>query len=238
MKILICDDNLSFTQELKQALTEQFTQQTQIYTCQDRQALLSLLSNEGEFDLLLMDICLIEDNGMQLARDILETYPKTAVIFITGYPDLYYEKVFLNVRPYGFVRKPVKKNLLFSLIHQCIEEREKTWNDCMVFKTKAGIQKIPVSTIWYLESQKHIVLIHTKSEVYETYGQLSSMQKMLPAYFLYCHKSFIVNAHYIRSYEGDRFYLKNGTSIPISQLRRKDTRIKFFQYLDEEKLRL
>lgn len=180
-----------------------------------------------------MDICLKEESGISLARELLERYSNIDVIFITGYPDLYYENVFLDVRPYGFLKKPVNEEILVSLIYKYYHERETFY---YFFKTKNGLEKIKVLDIYYIESQKHKLFIHLKNEILETYGRLSELALSLPDYFLYCHKSFLVNAKMIKNYDGESFMLENREKIRISQLRQKEIRKKFMQFLDDENL--
>lgn len=234
MKILICDDDLNFAGNLEHFLSKKLPEGIQLYTCRDRNQLMDLLSEEAAFDLLLMDICLEQDNGIQLSKTILEQFPSTSVIFITGYPDLFYESVYLTVRPCGFIKKPVNQDLLLSLIRQIIQEKKENARDWILLKAKNGMKKISASKIRYVESQKHVLFIHSGAEILESYGRLSDIAAVLPDYFLHCHKSFLVNADYIHSYEGDHFLLDDGTHIGISQARRKEIRQKFFHYLDQQ----
>lgn len=235
MKILICDNDFYFIEEVLQHLRAQLPETTQLSTCQNSSELHILLS-KTYYDLLLMDICLEEENGILLARDILEKYPGTAVIFVTGYPDLYYEKVFLNIRPYGFISKPVNWELLFSLIEKVLQERKQTHNSWLFIRTKNGLEKVAVPKISYIESNKHRIILHTKSCTFETYGRLEEIAATLPDYFFHCHKSFLVNANFIQRYDGNCFYMEDGAHIHISQLRRKEVRRKFMQYIRAEQL--
>lgn len=234
MKILICDDNFDFCKRLELFLAENLSPNIQFYTCQSREQLIKLLFAKNRFDLLLMDICLEQDNGIQLSKIILEQLPQTSVIFITGYPDLFYETVYLSVRPCGFLKKPVDKELLLSLIRQVIQERKKSANNWIYLKTRDGMRKVHISEIHYIESCKHTLIFHNYNEILESYGRLGDLSHVLPDYFFHCHKSFLVNARYIRNYNGTHFLLDDGTLIGISQTRRKTIRQKFFQYLDQQ----
>lgn len=230
MKVLLCDDDSMFLKEMEEVLKEYFKESMEIFRCTERVELLSYLNKEEKLDILLMDICLEQDDGILMAKDILKDYPDLSVVFVTGYPDLYYEKVFLDVRPYGFIKKPVDWELLIKLLKKLIREKEDPANWFFI-KTKYEIKKVAVWDIYYMESHKHSVLIHTKKETYTMYGRLSDVEKGLPDHFFHCHKSYLVNAEHIRSYEGDRFWLDNDVEITISQSRRKEIRQKFFAWL-------
>lgn len=230
MKILLCDDDPVFIKEMRILLEEHFADSLRIYSCTGRKELLNILKKEDGIEILLMDICLEQDDGIQAAKEILEAYPDLSVIFVTGYPDLYYEKVFLEVRPCGFIKKPIDRELVTQLLEKMIREKKNQVNWIFI-KTKYELKKIVVSDIYYVESHKHSVLVHMKDELYTTYGRISDLAEELPEYFFHCHKSYLINAEHIQSYEGDSFLLDNNVEIAISQSRRKEIRRKFFEYL-------
>lgn len=234
MKILICDDDYHFAEELKKYLLVELPADAQLYLCSDREELTGLLSAVKGIDLLLMDICLEQDDGILLSKKILEQFPEISVIFITGYPELFYETVYLSVRPCGFVKKPVNRGLLLSLVRQVIQEKQKENRDWIYLRTQGSVRKILPFSIRYIESQKHILHVHNDKEILESYGRIKDIFDLLPDYFFHCHKSFLVNAHYIQNYVGDHFVLDDGTHISISQTRRKMVRQQFFQYLDRQ----
>ena len=233
MKILIVDDDLQFSESL-QLLLHEGLDEAAVSVCQCGEQLEERMEAEGPFDLLLMDIRLEGEDGIALARKMTEKYAHLPVVFITGYPEQYYEKVFLSVRPSGFLSKPVKKELLFELIHRLMQEKKEYEHQWLTVKTKSGVERLSVSGIIYLESEKHLLKIHSTSGIFEVYGRLTDLAEALPDSFFHCHKSFLVNASHIRSYERDRFVLLDGTCIPISQLRRGEIRRKFFHYLSQE----
>ncbi len=230
MKILICDDNYNFAEGLRKSLAVKLPENVQWYLCGNGKKLMEYLSEEGSFDLLLMDICLKGDNGIQLSKTVLKRFPQTAVIFITGYPELFYETVYLSVRPYGFVKKPVNQDLLLTLVRQALWEKEN--NSWIYVRTTGGMKKVFPTDIRYIESQKHVLYFHNVSEILKSYGRISDISAQLPGGFLQCHKSFLINLQYVQSYMGDHFVLADGTHIGISQTRRKAVRQQFFQYLD------
>ncbi len=232
MKMLICDDDPEFLEQIHTFLQRNLPYSCQMELTDGRDALFRLLQEDTRYDLLLMDIRLEEDNGIEAARQVLEQYPQIPVIFITGYPDLYFERVFLTLRPWGFVKKPVNWDLLLALVQKCLRRQEENRKQFLSVRTKQGVAQIPMKEIRYVESQGHMIMFHMREEIYETYGRLTETQKQLPLYFICCHKSFLVNPAYIKTYETRQFVMENGVRIPISQMKRKEARQKFFSWLE------
>lgn len=235
MRILICDDDTAFLSEMQEHLLTAMGPAFHIDVCNRPDELYGLLSS-GRYHLLLMDICLEGANGITLARNVLESWPSLPVIFITGYPDLYYEKVYLDVRPFGFVKKPVDWALLDSLIRQIDESRSQLPSSRLFVRTGGGLEAVELELILYIESHKHNLLIHTRDKTLVIYDKLDRIASKLPDHFFRCHKSFLVNAHYIRRYENNCFILEGGACIHISQLKAKSIRRQFMEYLEQRKL--
>ena len=63
---------------------------------------------------------------------------------------------------------------------------------------------------------KHSVL-HTSGGKYEVQGSVDSFAKKYPRLFLRCHRSFLINPHYIRNISRFRVTLTNGTEVPIPE---------------------
>lgn len=49
---------------------------------------------------------------------------------------------------------------------------------------------------------------------------LDRLARLLPSWFVRCHKSFLVNLHYVSQCTDDHMVLKNGERVPVSQRRR------------------
>ena len=70
------------------------------------------------------------------------------------------------------------------------------------------------SRISYIESDRRKVRIHAGAEEIEAYASLSDLAAELPASFIQCHKSFLVNS----------VVLSSNQVVPVSQKRRKFVR--------------
>ena len=85
--------------------------------------------------------------------------------------------------------------------------------------------------ISYIESDRRKVHIHVGAEDIETYASLSDIAAELPASFIQCHKSFLVNMDCIRELKGDSVMLASNQAVPVSQKRRKLVREAIFAHI-------
>jgi two-component system LytT family response regulator len=101
----------------------------------------------------------------------------------------------------------------------------------LVLRRQGSPVSVPTREIYYIESQNHIVQIHTIGEPITAYEQLASLMSLLPENFYCCHKSFIVNMNHIRHFQSSDILMKNGKLVPVSRARRIETREAYFSYM-------
>ncbi len=78
---------------------------------------------EAPIDLLLTDVRMPRMDGIALAHSVTEVYPKTPVLFISGFPfDLEEERT--KHRSCGFVAKPFTRETLLDAIRKCLRPPE------------------------------------------------------------------------------------------------------------------
>ena len=90
------------------------------------------------------------------------------------------------------------------------------------------------SSIVYAESDRRVLYIHLEQEVLRVYGKLVDLLSLLPASFVQCHKSFIVNMDYIQEFDSGSVLMSNGDRVPISQKRRRSTRLSFEAHIGRQ----
>ena len=234
MKLILCDDDPKFLEYMKRFLISELGFTTIILTCTDYKRLFTILETNTDCDLLFMDICLQNQNGILLSQKILKQYPQLLVVFISGYADSYYQQAFLKVRPYGFLRKPVDHQLLLQLIQKFQKEQATRSPNYYYFKTSDGLEKILFDDIYFFENNGHHVYIYTDTDVLSVRTTFFKILSILPAnHFIQCHRRYIVNLKHVKKYQKDYFIMANESQdkIEISQLRISDVKKHFFEFL-------
>ena len=75
------------------------------------------------FDLVLTDVNMPGESGMQLLTHIVETYPDTAVVMVTGQDDAELAEMALRVGAYGYVIKPFEQNEILINVSNALRRR-------------------------------------------------------------------------------------------------------------------
>lgn len=228
MRIAVCDDDVKIAEYISDKISE-YTPDCSVNTFSNPDSLMTFLCS-NETDLIFMDIVLEDKNGIDVAAKIAEKYPNVMTVFITAFADKFSEEIFLKLKPYGYLHKPLKTEILHHYLDSANHDIE-VRNRKLSVKIGVDVIDIPFEKIIYVESEKRLSHIYVDGcdNPYDTYAKLDDIQRNLDNGFIRCHKSYSVNADYIKAIEKDCFLLKCGKEIPISKAMHSDARVSYFK---------
>lgn len=232
LNILSCDDEKEFLIIIKKILDEYLTIPYSLYATHNTGIMEEYLEKNSEhIDVLLMDIELQEHNGIEIASQIIKRWHHIKVIFITGYVEQYFESLFLQLRPFAVLHKPIKPELLCQLLNKAYLERDYSSTKYLTLKSQSGVLKLEVDQIIFIESVKRKVQVHLAGEIFSCYNTLNQIMTLLPHNFIRCHKSFLVNMDYIKNFNSVEITLMDGTSISVSKSKAIKAKTQYFTYI-------
>ncbi|RKW58446.1 MAG: DNA-binding response regulator, partial [Lachnospiraceae bacterium] len=178
---------------------------------------------ESPYDLIFLDIELGEINGVEVGhiiREQMEDYI-TKIIYISS-KDIYDRQLF-DVQPLHFLKKPIDSKKVFADIQLAMKISEKE-NKSFEFKSFRKTVKVPYKDILYFESKgREIFLFGTKNN-YNFYGNIKSLEEVLPKFFIHPNRSYFVNYEFITCFKFEELIMTDGSIIPISRNKRKEIR--------------
>jgi putative two-component system response regulator len=81
------------------------------------------LLREANIALVLSDVNMPGESGIDFTREVLAQYPDTAVVMVTGMDDRRYADVAIELGAYGYVLKPFKPNELIINVGNALRRR-------------------------------------------------------------------------------------------------------------------
>lgn len=78
---------------------------------------------EREFDLVLSDVNMPGESGLDLVRYAMETYPDTAAVMVTGLDDPQIASTALKIGAYGYIIKPFETNEVLINVANALRRR-------------------------------------------------------------------------------------------------------------------
>lgn len=175
-------------------------------------------------DLIILDIELVEMNGVELGHLIRTELKDNIIKIVYISAKNCYDRQLFDVQPLNFLQKPIDKEKLFKMVDltaELLSSRDRVF----VFESKQGTFRIKFNDILYFESFDHYFKIATKSGDYEFKSTLAEiMEQISDSRFIQVHRSYIINYDNTSHIKYEEITMLNGDVIPISRDRRKEVR--------------
>lgn len=174
----------------------------------------------GEVDLILLDIQMPELTGIQFMK-IIDN--KCGVILTTAYKDYALQGFEFDVIDY--LLKPISFEKFHAAIQKATQRLNtqlppKEYNHYLFVKSEHRLIKVNFDEIFYFESFRDYITIHTTSDKIMTLQSLRSFEETLPSdKFLRIHKSHLIAIDKISAIENNRILINN-TFLPIGEVYR------------------
>lgn len=101
-KLFICDDEEGIRESYKLILGDQYDL---VFSCSGKECL-EKLKDAQDAKLVLMDIKMPKQNGLEATREIKRLYPNTKVIIVTGYSSAEIAQEALSAGASDYIVKP------------------------------------------------------------------------------------------------------------------------------------
>jgi DNA-binding LytR/AlgR family response regulator len=175
-------------------------------------------------DLIILDIELVEMNGVELGHLIRTELKDNIIKIVYISAKNCYDRQLFDVQPLNFLQKPIDKEKLFKMVDltaELLSSRDRVF----VFESKQGTFRMKFNDILYFESFDHYFKIETKSGDYEFKSTLAEiMEQISDSRFIQVHRSYIINYDNTSHIKYEEITILNGDVISISRDRRKEVR--------------
>lgn len=188
----------------------------------------------GLFQLVILDILMPDINGMQTAQVIRARGDDDVnIVFLTANDDFILSgyKVFAV----GYFMKPITDHAEeFARTFEHIFRKIIIKKLEIILSVAGEKVSVPLRNILYVDiDYRHRLCVYlADGKKFVTTNSYTDLQPALLAdeRFLECYHRIIVNMDYIKSMESDDFILMDSTSLPISQRKKKEVKVKFMRY--------
>jgi DNA-binding LytR/AlgR family response regulator len=229
LKIIVVEDEMIIAESIYRSLKS--LNYNALEPVPNYTSALELIASEKP-DLVLIDIRLSgSKDGIDLANEINSVY-SIPFIFLTSNSDPLTIERAKKTHPAAYLLKPFSKADLYSSIEIGLQNYKKVkelqsekslpFNDYVMVKHNKSFLKLYFNEILYINSQHvyiEIVTVYEKKFLVRT--SINEYLKLLPAYFIKVHRSYVINSHYIDEIITQSVVLK-GYTVPVSKEYRKN----------------
>ncbi|MDY0373174.1 MAG: LytTR family DNA-binding domain-containing protein [Candidatus Izemoplasmatales bacterium] len=174
---------------------------------------------EAKYDIIFLDIEMKRLDGISAAKKIRLFDKEVIIIFITIMPQ--YAIKGYEVEALSYLLKPVPYFALQQELMKSLERIDNRKKKYVLLKTENGIVRTNVSDIYYVETMKHYLIIHTKIGVYQMKSSLKNFYAELSGNpFCLCNSCYLINLDEVNGVDGENVII-NGERLKISRPRKK-----------------
>ncbi len=220
LKIAICDD--------EKTVCDYIEKRTRDYLAKiDEDAVLAVFhdgaplvrnceENPTAFDIIFLDIKMKTVNGVDCAKQLRDSGVGALIVFVTSSAE--YVFTGYEVKAFRYILKTDLVNAFDRIFGECLKEISKSDDSFYTIKTASSVNNVPLNDILYFESNKRVLVVHTKNAQYSFYEKLDKVEKDLDGKdFIRTHQSYLVNARKIKSLSKDCAELHGGETVPVSK---------------------
>lgn len=197
MHLLICDDDARFAARVEQKVRDELAQRgipAQITVCTRGEEALATPHLEL-YQVALLDVDLDTMNGISLGRQLRQSSPDIALIYISAYLEFAPEGYTVNA--FRYILKRDMERMLPNCLEALFHEKTASGRKVLTIRQNRTEMELPYDSIYCLESD-------LPAELFEN-G------------FLRVGRSDVVNMRYIRQISGYKVTLRNGVELSVSR---------------------
>ena len=228
MRILICDDERAFADEVASCVRRHFEAngfEAAYDVCTDSAA---VFRSPARYDVAFLDIEMQPHNGLELARRLQEVNPKIILFMITAHNQ--YLDDALDLRVMRYLQKPLDPVRLTAGLDKVIE-RMRQEPCCVVLEDNGERVRIDAQDIVYIEIVGRHTMVVTTNKSYRSGDSIRTWSSRLPrTVFVMPHASFLINAAHVTRYARDAVTLCGKYTVPVSYRKQSAFRKFFIAY--------
>ena len=228
MHIAICDDEEQIQKQIRELVIKQMPDcVTEVFASGEE-----LLESQVLYDILFLDIQMEGMDGIETAKEIRKRDKESVLIFITGIREYVFEA--FDVSALHYLVKPISEKRFADVFKRAadhVKRRDQAQAKRLLIRSRKRKMTIFTKDIYYIESQRRKVGIHTVKEVIEIYATMNELEEQVGDSFFRCHRGYIVNMAYIAEYGSDFIQLCTGEDIYLSKEKYPDFVKAYMHYL-------
>ncbi len=235
MKVAILDDEKFHLEATREIVEDFFGKDNVEITCYETKKEFdkNFEKNPFLFDILVLDICLPQSDGIKIAQEIRSLNEKIRIIYLSNYLEFATE-VYETEHTFFVLKSDALKKLPVAL-EKAVEQLEKRQKESIYIKALHGSHKvIYFEDVVCVERVKRRTMITTVSGIEETLDNVEEVFGILEGRLIHSHRSFWANPLYIKAFSSSEILLKNGKKIPVSRGYNKETKTQFMHYMTSD----
>lgn len=235
IRVAICDDEKYMSDIIEKMVSDFFHRKNMDIAIMQFSSGEELLEYDKRIDILFLDIQMKHLDGIETAKRLREHEFKGFLIFVTILKEMVFHS--FEVQAYDYLVKPIEETRFEKMMERLFLSLQNASESNLLVQKGYESRIVPFEDIVYCEIIDRKVYLHLESsEVIDFYGRIENLEAKLDDRFFRCHRSFLINMKYLKSYKNGRAYMEGNREIPVSRLRSKEFSGVILQYMKKWRL--
>ena len=189
-----------------------------------------LLNDEGQIDILFLDIQMKGMDGLETARKLRAGQFRGFLIFITVLKEMVFQS--FEVQAYDYLVKPVDEKQFEKTMERLFASMQNAGENSLLVQKGYEGRIIREDEIVFCEViDRKIYLNLASGEVVNYYERIENLETKLGSHFFRCHRSYLINLKHLKGYKNGTACMDNGKEVPVSRLRSREFSGVVLQYM-------
>lgn len=172
---------------------------------------------KAQYDIILMDIQMKFMDGMTAAEEIRKVDSEVVIIFITNVSQ--YAIRGYEVGALDYILKPVSYFAFSQKLKRAIGRLKRPGKRYVVVPVKGGVKRLEVSDIYYIGSEGHNLVYHTREGKFLSGGTMKNAETTLAEFhFSRGNKGYLINLEHVEGVK-DKCAIVKGEHLLLSRPR-------------------
>ncbi|MDL2252835.1 LytTR family DNA-binding domain-containing protein [Ruminococcaceae bacterium OttesenSCG-928-I18] len=241
LSIAVCEDQKKEAEQLQKMLAlyqeRRLHLQIQVELFYSAEDLMAAVEGGKQYQLYLLDIIMPGMNGISLARTLYANEEHPAIIFITTSRDYAVEA--FSVRAMDYLVKPIEQVHLYEAIDNAVTRLGNRIDTYTVIHASGKDHRVKTSEIVCVEVMGHSLCYYLSggekiiSKVLRISFEQATEDLVKDMQFIRPHRSFLINAAYVKKFSKAELLMENGMRIPVSRLRFPQVKQEYLHFLQQ-----
>ena len=228
--IAICDDEKHMSDQIRAIASDFFRKKNREIRLRTFFSGEELLNDEGQIDILFLDIQMKGMDGLETARKLRAGQFRGFLIFITVLKEMVFQS--FEVQAYDYLVKPVEEKQFEKTMERLFASMQNAGEDSLLVQKGYEGRIIREDEIVFCEViDRKIYLNLASGEVVNYYERIENLETKLGSHFFRCHRSYLINLKHLKGYKNGTACMDNGKEVPVSRLRSREFSGVVLQYM-------
>ncbi len=228
--IAVCDDEAYMSDQIQKMASDFFRSKNVETAILQFSSGTELLKYKKPIDILFLDIQMEDLDGMETARKLRKRKFQGFLIFITVLKELVFQS--FEVQAFDYLVKPVEEGQFQKTMERLFSSMKQAGEANLLIQKGYESHIISLEEIVFCEIIDRKIYLHLASSgLIDYYDRIEHLEARLGSSFFRCHRSYLINLKYLKSYKNGIAYMEGGKEIPVSRLRSREFSGVILQYM-------